>query len=150
MTDLTEVTAVTAEDLARWYKLKNQLAKVKGEEAMLRSRIFKHYFPTPTEGSKENKVPLNDGTGAILQADHVINRTVDEQQLEALRTAIAEKGSNLPQINLANLIRWKPELNKTEYNKLSTDERHTMDTALIIKPGSPQLEIKIPKSPSNG
>jgi hypothetical protein len=148
MADLTEETAVTAEDLKTWYELKAELARVKGAEAMLRSRIFKHYFPNPTEGSKDNKVPLNDGTGAILQADHVINRTVDEQQLEALREAMFAEGSNLPKLDLPKLIRWKPELVKSEYTKLSEDERHTLDQALIIKPGSPQMEIKIPKRPA--
>lgn len=147
MADLTEETAVTPEDLTRWYNLQQQLAEIKGAEAMLRSRIFKHYFPNPTEGSKDNKVPLNDGTGAILQADHVINRTVDEQQLEALREAMFAEGSNLPQLDLAKLIRWKPELVKTEYNKLSETERHTIDQALVIKPGSPQMKIVIPKKP---
>lgn len=147
MVDISEQVAVTAEDLATWFKKKAQLAKLKGEEAMLRSRIFKFYFPNPTEGAKDNKVPLNDGTGAILQADHVINRTVDEQQLEALREAMFAEGSNLPKLDLTKLIKWKPELSITEYRKLTPEERHVMDQALIIKPGSPQMEIKIPKTP---
>jgi hypothetical protein len=148
MVDLTEETSVTLEDLKTWYELKEELARVKGAEAMLRSRIAKHFFPAPTEGSKDNKHPLNDGTGAILQMDYVINRTVDEQQLDALRSAIAEEGSNLPQLNLATLIRWKPEVVIGEYRKLNETERHTLDQCLIIKPGSPQLEIKIPKRPA--
>jgi hypothetical protein len=136
MVDLTEETSVTLEDLKTWYELKEELARVKGAEAMLRSRIAKHFFPAPTEGSKDNKHPLNDGTGAILQMDYVINRTV------------AEEGSNLPQLNLATLIRWKPEVVIGEYRKLNETERHTLDQCLIIKPGSPQLEIKIPKRPA--
>jgi len=148
MVDLTEQVAVTPEDLKTWYELKQELARVKGAEAMLRSRIFHHYFPNPTEGSRDNKVPLNDGTGAILQADHVINRTVDEQQLDGLKEAMFSEGSNLPQLDLTKLIRWKPELVKTEYNKLEEHERLVFDRCLVIKPGSPQLEIKIPKRPA--
>lgn len=148
MSSLEEVIAVTPADLATWFKKKAQLAKLKGEEAMLRSRIFKFYFPAPTEGSKDNKVPLNDGTGAILQADHVINRTVDEQQLDGLKEAMFAEGSNLPQLDLTKLIKWKPELNKTEYNKLTLEEKQIFDRCLVIKPGSPQLEIKIPKRPA--
>lgn len=148
MVDLTEEVAVTQEDLKTWYELKQELARVKGAEAMLRSRIFKHYFPNPTEGSRDNKVPLNDGTGAILQADHVINRTVDEQQLEGLKEAMFAEGSNLPQLDLTKLIKWKPELVKAEYNKLEEHERLVFDRCLVIKPGSPQLEIKIPKRPA--
>lgn len=146
MSNLEEVVAVTPADLVLWFRKKAQLAKLKGEEAMLRSRIFKFYFPAPIEGSKHNKVPLNDGTGAILQADYVINRTVDEQQLEALSAAIFEDGSNLPQIDLTKLVKWKPELVKTEYSKLSDAEKLVFDRCLVVKPGSPQMEIKIPKS----
>lgn len=146
MSNLEEVVTVSAEDLATWFKKKAQLAKLKGEEAMLRSRIFKFYFPNPTEGSKDNKVPLNDGTGAIIQADYVINRTVDEQQLDGLKEAMFAESSNLPQLDLTKLIKWKPELSITEYRKLSQDERLIFDRCLVIKPGSPQMEIKVPKA----
>jgi hypothetical protein len=148
MVDLSEQVAVTTEDLTTWFKLKKQLAEVKGAEAMLRGRIFKYFFPNPTEGAKDNKHPLNDGTGAVLCADHVINRSVDEQQLEGLREAIAAEGSNLPQLDLTKLIRWKPELVLSEYRKLTEVERHAFDQCLVIKPGSPQLDITIPKRPA--
>lgn len=148
MADLTDEVAVTLQDLANWFVMKKQLADLKGAEAMLRSRIFKHYFPTPTEGSKDNKVPLNDGTGAILQADYVINRTVDQAQLDAFRAAMAEPDTELPQLELDKLIKWKPEVAISEYRKLSDNERNVFDRCLIIKPGSPQMEVKIPKAPS--
>lgn len=148
MTDLTEVTAVTAQDLTTWYQLQQELARVKAAEAMLRGRIAKHFFPAPTEGSRDNKHPLNDGTGAILQMDHVVNRGVLEPELEAYKAACKEEGSNLPKLPLNKLIKWKPELSKSEYNKLTAEERKVCDTFLNIKDGSPQLEIKIPKRPS--
>lgn len=145
MVDLSEEQAVTPEDLKTWYKLRDELTRVRSAEAMLRSRIFKHYFPEPVEGSAQNKVPLNDGTGAIVQGDYVINRTVDQAQLEALREAMFAEGSNLPQLPLDKLIKWKPELAKAEYNKLSTEEKQILDRCLVVKPGMPGLEIKIPK-----
>lgn len=148
MVDLSEQVAVTREDLTTWYKLKEELARVKGSEAMLRGRIFRYFFPNPTEGAKDNKHPLNDGTGAVLCADHIINRTVDEQQLEGLKEAMFAPDSNLPQLDLTKLVRWKPELVISEYRKLSEAERHAFDQCLVIKPGSPQLEIKIPKRPA--
>lgn len=145
MTDLTQATAVTADDLAEWYKMKQKLNKLKGTEAMLRRRIADFFFPNPAEGSKENKHSLDDCTGAVLQLDHTINRNVDQAELEALREAMFEDGSNLPQLKLDELVRWKPELNKSAYNKLTDDERKVFDRCLIVKPGMPQLDIKIPK-----
>lgn len=145
MTDLTVATEVTPEDLAKWFKLKQQLAKVKSAEALLRSRLFKHYFPAPEEGA--NTFPINDGTGAEIKGVHTIQRDVDEAELEALREAMFEEGSNLPQLSIDKLVKWKPSLVKAEYNRLTDDERAVFERALIIKPGSPSMDIKIPKSP---
>lgn len=162
MVDLNPVMDITAEDLKTWYGLQAELARVKAAEAMLRSRIFKQLFPKPVEGSKENKYPTskldpNDTSGAIVQATHVVTRNVLEPELAELRASQAaahytEDGqplaSNVPKLPLDKLVRWRPELVKAEYNKLTDEERKLFDTALEITDGSPQLEIKIPKRAS--
>ena len=144
MADLEEITAVTPKDLADWYVVKKRMAVDKAAEAMMRSRIFKFFFPKPVEGSKDNKHPLNDGTGAILQATHVITRNVLEPELAALKDAVTAEGSNYPQLPFNKLIKYKAELVKAEYNKLTEEERKVFDQCLEIKDGSPQVEIKIP------
>lgn len=145
MTDISQDTTVTVDTLKEWYKIQADLTKLKATEAMMRSRIAKHFFPNPTEGSAENKHPLGDGTGAILQMDHKINRTVLEAELDALKSAVKEEGSNLPKLPFNKLVKYKPELVKSEYNKLTKEEREVFDRALNIKDGTPSLEIKIPK-----
>lgn len=145
MTDLTPVTVPTVADIATLYKLQEQLAQVKAAEAMLRKRIADHFFPNPTEGSAENKYPLNDGTGAILQMDHKINRTVLEPELDAYKAAIKDPNANIPKLPLNKLIVYKPELKKAEYNKLTAEERAACDTFLNIKPGMPEVKVVIPK-----
>lgn len=142
--------AVTAADLAEWYRLQAELGKLKSAEALLRSKIFKHYFPAPTEGT--NKFELNDGTGAVLKATHVINRSIDPGALDALKAAQHEAapGSNVPKLPLDELVRYKPELAVSEYRKLTDEERIFFDQCLIIKPGSPQMEISIPKKAKAG
>lgn len=147
MTDIAQLTTVTADDLKTWYAMNDQLSQLKTAESLLRKRIFAHFFPVPVEGSAENKHPLNDGTGAILQATHVIRRDVLEPELDALKSAVREEGSNLPKLPFNKLVKYKPELVKAEYNKLTAEERAVFDRVLKIQPGSPQLEIKIPKRP---
>jgi hypothetical protein len=144
---MTDIPDITPADVARWYVMQEELTKLKAAEVMLRTRIFKHYFPTPTEGSAGNKYELNDGTGAIVQGDHTINRKVVETEMEALKEAIKAEGSNLPKLPFAKLVRWKPELAKAEYNKLTAEEKAVFDRCLEIKPGTPALEVKIPKRP---
>lgn len=146
MVDLEQATAVTAQDLATWYQLKAELARVKAAEAMLRSRIFKAYFPVPVEGT--NTAPINDGTGAVVKATHVLNRAIDQGSLDALRTALTAEGSNLPKVPLEKLIKWTPEVITKAYRELTEEERLCFDQCLIIKPGSPQVEITIPKRAS--
>jgi hypothetical protein len=147
MADLTEETAVTPEDLAKWFLIKKQLGELKAVEAMMRKRIFNFYFPAPEEGT--NTFPLKDGTGAELKATHVIDRKVDEGELEALKEAMFAEGSNLPELDLTKLIKWKPELAISEYRKLSDEERLIFDRCLVVKPGMPQVDIKIPKRASS-
>jgi hypothetical protein len=157
MVDLAQETAPTAADIAEWFRIEKEMKRLKGIEAMLRSRLAAHFFPSPVEGSAENKHPLNDGTGAILQMTHTINRDVDPGALQALIEAqqkahFGEDGtplqSNEPKLPLGKLIKYEPKLVKAEYNKLTTEERQLMDTALIVKPGMPALEVKIPKRPA--
>ena len=151
MAELPEDT-ITPADLAQWFQLKEQLGKVKAAEALLRSRIYKFFFKTPKEGT--NNHPLNDGTGAVLKAVRVIDRKVELGSLDALRTAQSKAiednkaGApmpNIPLLNFDKLIKWTPELVTKEYRELTEAERHYFDQCLIIKDGSPQVSIEIPK-----
>jgi hypothetical protein len=145
MSDLTNVTVPTVADIAKLYRMQEELTALKAAEAMLRKRIFDHFFPNPTEGSAGNKYPLNDGTGAVLQADHKINRTVLPAELDAYKDAVKQEGSNLPKLPINKLVRYKPELVKSEYNKLTEEERKACDTFLDVKPGMPEVKVVIPK-----
>jgi hypothetical protein len=151
MTDIAQVTTPTLEDLKKLYELQEQLATLKSAEAMLRRRIADHFFPAPTEGSAENKYPLaqlGDNTGAILQMDHKINRTVLEPELAVLKAKIEEAKTTdapLPKLPFNKLVKYKPEVVTAEYRKLTAEERKLFDEALNIKPGMPEVKIVIPK-----
>lgn len=134
---------VTVEHLKEWYALKQQLDELKNKEVVLRQFIFNGIFTKPEEGV--NKHDINDGTGAVLKGTYVINRKVNEEQLEELETSLSDPNSNLPQLDLDKLIKWKPEVSITEYRKLTDEQRNLLDQTLVIKPGMPSLEIVIPK-----
>jgi len=136
---------VTLEHLKEWYALKQQVDELKGKEVVLRQFIVAGLFPDPKEGT--NTHPLNDGTGAVAKATHVINRAVQVEQLEELEKSL-ETDNNLPKLDLDKLIKWKPEVAIKEYRTLTDEERHLFDQVLVIKPGMPGLEIMIPKKGS--
>lgn len=127
---------VTKEDLEAWYKAQKLLAKVKAQEILLRTKIFKGKFPTPREGTNS----LDIGDGFYLKATHVINRSVDEAAFKASTEQFAEAG-----IPTDKIIKWKPELVTGTYRELTEEQRNLFDTALIIKDGTPGLEITQPK-----
>lgn len=128
--------AVTQDDLNRWYLLQEQLAKVKEEEMELRKKIFGSFFPAPKEGT--NKQDLTDGW--VIKGTHVITRKVDLPTWTNMQAILKEKG--LP---VDNLIKNVPELVTGVYRTLTAEQRLLFDEVLIIKEGSPSLEIVKPK-----
>lgn len=126
---------ITAEDLRVWDEMKNQLALLRNQEMALRKRIFGALFPNPVEGT--NKHPLANGWE--LKATHTIDRQVDTAAFTSMRELFVKEG--LP---ADTLVRWKAELAKAEYNKLTQEEQFKFDRCMVIKPGSPSMEIVLP------
>lgn len=127
---------VTQDDMEAWFKAKKALEKVKAQEILLRNKIFKGKFPNPREGTNN----LDIGDGYFLKATHVINRSVDDAAFKASIEEFAKAGIPTDQI-----VRYKPELATGKYRGLTEEQRHLMDTVLIIKDGTPGLEITQPK-----
>ena len=129
---------MTTEQLtADWWAASQALDALKVRELALRNELFKRQFPNPVEGSAENKVPL--GEGWILQADHKINRNVDEAVVSALM-----KGDNTRPL-AEKVFRYKPELVLKEFKGLSPEDKKIVADAVTEKPGTPALKIVLPK-----
>ena len=124
---------VTQQDIFRWYELKQELNKIKNEEHVLRMRIYKHLFKDPKEGTNKHQL----GDGYVLNANRTIERKIDIAALDQLKETLKD----LP---LDVLIRYKPELSITEFRKLEGDELARFQQVLIIKDGSPQMDVVLP------
>ena len=128
---------VTQEDLNEWAAMSKQLGELKSKEMLLRMKIFKGLFIDPVEGT--NSVPL--GTeGWVIKAKYPINRKIDVALLTARAAELREAG-----IPVDSVVRTVPELAVAEYRKLSEDMQKLFDTVMDVKPGSPSLEIVLPK-----
>lgn len=126
---------VTPEDLAAWYDMTKNLKALQASEMLLRKKIFGALFPDPKEGV--NSHALADGW--VLKATHKIDRKLDTAALETLKASFRERGLN-PDV----LVRYKPELAVTPYKALTPEHQLIFDECLVIKPGSPSLEIVLP------
>jgi len=135
----------TLADLFAWYKVQDELAKLKAQEILLRTKLFKHHFRDPKEGTNSLELdPLLVAAGLppdgmVLKGTHVINRSVDEASLQVLTPKLDEA-----KIPVAKLIKRKPELVKSEYNELTDEEKKLFDQVLVVKPGTPSLEVVLP------
>lgn len=133
---LASAPDVTQDELNEWYKVQQEIIPLVAREKELREKIFKAKFPSPKEGT--NKFALS--AGWILNATHVINRKVDQASLLAQREAL-----DAAKVPTDLIFKYTPELVKSAYNHLSDEQKKVVDACLIIKPGMPQLEIKLPK-----
>ena len=127
--------AVSQEELAEWYRLQEQLKKIKASEMLLRQKIFGAYFQAPVEGT--NSAPLTDGW--VLKGKYTINREIDPGAFGAMKEQFLRAG-----IAADSLVQYKPSLVLKEYRTLTEEQRQLFDSALILKPGSPALEIMLP------
>lgn len=126
---------VTQNDLAEWYRLNDELKRLKTCEMLLRQKIFGAYFPTPTEGT--NTVPLEHGW--VIKGKYNITRDVDPGAFGAMRDKFIEHS-----VNPDKLVQFKPSLVLKEYRMLTAEQMNIFDQCLIIKPGAPALEIVLP------
>ena len=116
--------------LGQWQDTKAELESLKRKEAQLRKLLFQGAFPNPVEGI--NTITLVDGT--IIKGTHKITRNIDEAALPSVL-------EQMPEAVRDNLVAYKPSLSVAVYRKLTAEERKTFDQALIIKPGTPTLEV---------
>jgi len=138
MTAIPEKTC-TINDIVEWYQLNEQLTALKNKEMLLRKFVFDSTFTAPTEGTNSSALPDN----WVLKGKYVLNRKLDIDALNMIVDDVRAAG-----IVPENLIKWTPSLEEKEYKRLTDVQRALFDNCLTIKPGSPSLEIVMPKRAS--
>ena len=139
-----ELGSLGFDDLTEWHRLSELLSEVKAKEMALRKKIFSFCFTMPREGtnklSPEIATCLGITDGFVLKGNYKVNRKVDEAVARTLNLEFLAR-----QINTEVLIKWSAALSTTEYRTLTEEQRVFFDQCLIITPGSPELEIVLPK-----
>ncbi len=134
MAHIPEDTATLA-DLTLWYEMQDQLKKLKASEMLLRTKLFKAFFPAPKEGA--NSFALDQGW--VLKGTYKIDRKIDIALLTNFSASLRENGI-IPEA----LVKYDPSLITSEYRKLTAEQEKMFDQVLIVKPGAPSLEIVLP------
>ena len=134
--DVQATEQATSEDIMEWLKVKDELAKVKAKEAILRSKIHKTFFRTPNEGT--NNFDL--GNGYKLKYTHKLQRDIDESMLTNLQEQFKEHA-----INVDTLVERKPSLKLKNWRDLTEEQHAIFDQCVTTKPASGTLEFVKPK-----
>lgn len=124
--------------LEEWRDNKAKLAYYKEREKEQRLILFAGTFPNPVEGTQRHKLP----DGRAIKAQYKINRKIDEAVLPATLARMRELGV----ANTDALVVYKPSLAKREWNTLSDDMKLEFSPAVIATPGTPTLDIELPKA----
>lgn len=134
------VETITKDDLATWYTLRDQIAKLRTKEHFLRMRIIRVLYPTPKEGTNNYDVGLIDpaSVGFVLKMKYSFTRKVDKALLEAIKPAMREKFN----VNVDTIVRYTPELETKEWRELTVEQAAFFNQCLDIKPESPQLSLE--------
>lgn len=126
---------------ATWYRAKKESDKAQAAEKALRAELVALAFPNGLDEGAKNKANLPEGWQ--LSVTGVVNRSIDEAALGAAIELVEEKTG--VKLDANDLVRYKPELKVSAYKELGEDVRKLFDNALVIKDGSPQVEVKLPK-----
>lgn len=125
---------MSTDKLAEWFRLSAELKSIQEKEAVLRKEVFATFFPNPREGT--NTAVLADGH--TLRATYKLTRSIDA---DALPPVLEQLGQGSREF----LLKTKIGLNMGAYRKLTRDQQNIMDSALVIKPGTPSMKIVPPK-----
>lgn len=136
---MAHIPDITIQDVYQWFKMKDELNKLKIAEHLLRQRIFMKFFPLPMEGTNTLDLGsvIESSAGYALKAKYPIERKIDPTLLKNLSPQLAEA-----KINVDSVVRYKPELALREYRTLTAEQAKVFNQCLDIKPGSVQLSIE--------
>jgi len=129
--------------IMKWSTAQSQLAYWKEVEAAARIEVLTLCYETPPDSGTVN---YDLGKGFGLKAVFKENYKLDEKKLDGALDRI-EKMGEAGELIVNRVIRWKPELSKTEYEAMPEAMRAILDEVVTISPGTPSLSLMTPKVP---
>lgn len=139
--DSPEWKAVRDRLIAEWESEKLQLDKHKTKELELRKRIVDFAFSHEKVSGTE-RVSLGNGyeAKAVKYLNYSFTSVIALRRAVEVLIASGEEGRFIA----SRLIKWKAELIVNEYKLLSDEHRAIIDAVLVVKEGTPTLEIVKP------
>jgi len=126
--------------IKEWDDLKAQVEAVAkpliDKERALRQLVADAMFDEPHEGT--NYVDLESEWR--LKLTYKLDRKIDEAMLATVKEQLASMN-----VSIDKIVKWKPEVVLKAYRELTAEQMNVFDQAVVIKPGTPALEMVPPK-----
>jgi hypothetical protein len=131
--------------IQEWNETKRQLDRTKEKERELRDKVILACFPNHKEKGTEN-LPLGNKwkLKAVFKTTFGFINSNKNNEVEDMLQKLEKTGVE-GQVIAERLIRFKPELDVKEYEKLSANHKKIVDSILVTRPATPTLELVEPK-----
>lgn len=146
----TKITGTQAQALvSEWREVQEQKALLVEKERELRLMIVEQTdFFTPTKEKGTENYSFNGAwSGWKLKCTKKINWcTATEADGVPIQQALEEIKESAGAMAAEELIKFKPEVKISIYDKLTEEEKQIIDPFLTYSPGTPELKLVEPKS----
>lgn len=129
--------------LLLWQEQKTQLDYFKQEEMKTRKVVVENEFANAGKGT--SRVPLGNGYQLKAVKTETLSVIKNEADKENPYSHLPALMKDLPAHVASSILTWKPEVNTKVYNALTDAEREMVNKFVLLKDGSPALEIEAPK-----
>lgn len=119
--------------LQQWHTEQAELAKIKAREIGNRKTLAEFYFRGAGKGT--HKLPMGQTHELVLVQSETID--LDEALVHSMGKMLYEQG-----VPMDLLIKWKPTLDKRQYNSLNEAQRKLFDQLVTTTLGTPSLKIQ--------
>lgn len=131
--------------IQEWNRAQKELIRAKEYEMSLRNKVIELSFPAHKDKGTEN-VELGGGwklKAVFKQSVTFVNSNKNDEVDKALSKL--EKMGPEGAFIAERIVKWKPELSITEYEKLDNKYKKVIDEIIVTKPATPSLELVEPK-----
>lgn len=130
--------------IVEWQESVKALASAKDNETALRAQVVERMFKDHKDEGTEN-VELGNGykLKAVFKLSYSLNNK-DDATDKALTKL--EKSGPEGAFVAGRLVKWKPDLSVSEYKTLTAKQKAIIDEVLTVRPGTPSVELVVPKS----
>lgn len=132
--------------LSQWESAKSALDAAKGAEAEFRRKAVDFLRGPDDKAGKTLNVPLANNFAAKFKIPENygwIKGEDGKDDVDSINGVLdkIESMGEAGKLIAERIVKWKPELSKSEYNLLNGEFKELMDKIIVVSEGTPTLEI---------